>query len=159
MHIFCATRIGDYIFLQHCNSGWGGHNIFDHQIGRSQKYCRGTFGNLWPPYSKENGGPLNKCGPCNAKCNVNNVLHRYILFWFPPLIFILECKLLFNVHDVMACLYKKWVATNGLNTTWMYHVIGGKQPFSWQNLILIKLKLNWTEFIFSHAGIRRRYVE
>ena len=27
----------------------GGHKIFDHQIGGSQKYCRGTFGNSWPP--------------------------------------------------------------------------------------------------------------
>ena len=38
--------------------GGGGHKIFDHQIGGSQKYCRGTFGNLWPPHSKENGAPL-----------------------------------------------------------------------------------------------------
>ena len=58
MHIFCAMRIGGYIFLQHCSSWWGGHKIFDHQIGGSQKYCWGTFGNLWPPYSKENGDPL-----------------------------------------------------------------------------------------------------
>ena len=29
-----------YIFLQHCSSGWGGHKIFDHQIGGSQKYCQ-----------------------------------------------------------------------------------------------------------------------
>ena len=60
MHIFCATRIEGYMFLQHCNSGQGGHKIFDHQIGGSQKYCRGTFGNSWPPNSKENGGPLTK---------------------------------------------------------------------------------------------------
>ena len=45
MHIFRATRIGGYMFLQHCSSGWGGHKIFDHQIGGSQKYCRGTFRN------------------------------------------------------------------------------------------------------------------
>ena len=45
MHIFRATRIGGYMFLQHCSSG-GGHKIFDHQMGGgSQKYCRGTFGN------------------------------------------------------------------------------------------------------------------
>ena len=49
MHIFRATRIGGYMFLQHCSSRWGGHKIFDHQIGGSQKYCRGTFGNSWPP--------------------------------------------------------------------------------------------------------------
>ena len=33
MHIFHATRIGGYIFLQHCSSEWGGHKIFDHQMG------------------------------------------------------------------------------------------------------------------------------
>ena len=27
-------------------------------MGGSQKYCRGTFRNSWPPYFKENGGPL-----------------------------------------------------------------------------------------------------
>ena len=48
----------------------GGHRIFDHQIGGSQKYCWGTFGNSWPPYSKENRGPLmhfqdmNQCWCC-----------------------------------------------------------------------------------------------
>ena len=31
MHIFHATRIGGYMFLQHCSSGWGGHKIFNHQ--------------------------------------------------------------------------------------------------------------------------------
>ena len=36
------------MFLRHCSSG-GGHKSFDHQIGGSQKYCRGTFGNTWPP--------------------------------------------------------------------------------------------------------------
>ena len=60
MHIFRATRIGVYMFLQHCSSG-GGHKIFDHQIGRSQKYCWGTFRKFMTPlfqYSKENGSPL-----------------------------------------------------------------------------------------------------
>ena len=34
MHIFRATRIGGYMFLQHCSPGGGGvHKIFDHQIG------------------------------------------------------------------------------------------------------------------------------
>ena len=32
MHIFCSTRNGGYMFLQHCSSE-GGHNIFDHQMG------------------------------------------------------------------------------------------------------------------------------
>ena len=30
--------------------GW--HTIFDYQIRGSQKYCRGTFGNLWNPIPK-----------------------------------------------------------------------------------------------------------
>ena len=33
MHIFCATSIGDYMFLQHCSSGERGHKNFDHQMG------------------------------------------------------------------------------------------------------------------------------
>ena len=59
MHNFRATRVGGYMFLQHRNSG-GGHKIFwsSNRGGGSQKYCHGTFGNSWPPYSKENGGPL-----------------------------------------------------------------------------------------------------
>ena len=56
MHIFCATRIGGYMFLQHCSSG-GGHKIFDHPIRGSQKYCRGTFGNSWPPIPKKMVAP------------------------------------------------------------------------------------------------------
>ena len=56
IHIFSATRIGSYMFLQHCSSG-GGHKIIYHQIGGSQKYCQGTFGKFMTPYSKENGGP------------------------------------------------------------------------------------------------------
>ena len=62
MHIFRTTRIGGYMFLQHCSSG-GGHKIFDHQIRGSQKYCRGTFRNSWPPYSKENGPLRGSCFP------------------------------------------------------------------------------------------------
>ena len=57
MLIFRATRIGVYSFFN-IVALEGGHKIFDHQIGGSQKYCRGTFGNSWPPNSKENGGPL-----------------------------------------------------------------------------------------------------
>ena len=35
MHIFRATHIGGYIFLQHCSSGWGSYFFFffDQQIG------------------------------------------------------------------------------------------------------------------------------
>ena len=35
MHIFCATCIGGYMFLQHCSSRGGSYicKIFDHQIG------------------------------------------------------------------------------------------------------------------------------
>ena len=60
--IFSALRAFGvtYFFNIVTSGGGGGHNIFDHQIGGSQKYCRGTFGNLWPPYSKENGSLL-KC--------------------------------------------------------------------------------------------------
>ena len=59
MYIFRATRIGGYMFLQHCSSGWGGgeHKVFDYQMG-SQKYCRGTFGNSWPPLLKKMVAPL-----------------------------------------------------------------------------------------------------
>ena len=58
MHIFCATRIGDYMFLQHCtSSGVGVIKIFDHQIGGSQKYCQGAFGNSWPPIPKKMVAP------------------------------------------------------------------------------------------------------
>ena len=45
-----------YMFLQRV-APEGGHKIFDHQIGGSQKYWWGTFRNSWPPYSRENGGP------------------------------------------------------------------------------------------------------
>ena len=46
MHISYATRIGVTCFFQHeFVAPEGGHKIFDHQIGGSQKYCRGTFGN------------------------------------------------------------------------------------------------------------------
>ena len=36
----------------------GGHKIFDHQIGGSQKYCLGTFGNSWLPIPKKMVAPL-----------------------------------------------------------------------------------------------------
>ena len=64
MHIFCATRIGGYIYIQHCSSGWGVIKFLIIKWGGGpQKYCRGTFGNLWPPpRSRENGGPLTKFG-------------------------------------------------------------------------------------------------
>ena len=57
MHIFRATRIGGYIFLQHFNSGWGGHKIFDHQIG-GHKNIAEVLSEIYDPNSKENGGPL-----------------------------------------------------------------------------------------------------
>ena len=57
MHIICATYIGVTCFFN-IVAPERGHKIFDHQIGGSQKYCRGTFGKSWPPNSKENGGPL-----------------------------------------------------------------------------------------------------
>ena len=56
MHIFCATRIGGYMFLQHCSSG--GHKIFDHQIGGVTKILPRYFRKFMTPHSKENGGPL-----------------------------------------------------------------------------------------------------
>ena len=59
MHIFRATRIGGYIFLQHCSSGWGGHKIFDHQIEGVTKMIAEVLQKFMTPYSKENGGPLN----------------------------------------------------------------------------------------------------
>ena len=55
--IFSALRaLGVTCFFQHCSSG-GGHKIFDHQIGGSQKYCQGTFRNSWPPIPKKMVGP------------------------------------------------------------------------------------------------------
>ena len=45
MHIFCAMRIGGSTCFFNIVAPKGGHKIFDHQIGGSQKYCRGTFGN------------------------------------------------------------------------------------------------------------------
>ena len=58
MHIFRDTHIGGYIFLQHCSSGWGVIKFLIIKWGGSQKYYRDTFGNLWPPHSKESGDPL-----------------------------------------------------------------------------------------------------
>ena len=44
MHIFCVRELGVTCFFN-IVAPEGGHKIFDHQIGGSQKYCRGTFGN------------------------------------------------------------------------------------------------------------------
>ena len=44
MHIFCATRIGGYMFLQHCSSGGGVIEFLIIKWGVT-KYCRGTSGN------------------------------------------------------------------------------------------------------------------
>ena len=52
MHIFCATCIGGYMFLQHCSSGGGSKNFWSSNRG-SQKYCRGAFGNSWPPFQRK----------------------------------------------------------------------------------------------------------
>ena len=60
MHIFRATCIGGYMFLQHCSSGWGGHKIFDHQIGGVTKILPRYFRKFMTPHSKENGGPLSQ---------------------------------------------------------------------------------------------------
>ena len=50
MHIFRATRIGGYIFLQHCSSGWrGGHKIFDHQIEGVTKILPRSFRKFMTP--------------------------------------------------------------------------------------------------------------
>ena len=56
MHIFCAARIGVTCFFI-IVAPEGGHKNFDHQIGGLQKYCRGTFWNSWPPYSKKMVAP------------------------------------------------------------------------------------------------------
>ena len=57
MHIFCATRIGVTCFFN-IVAPKGGHNLFYHQIGGSQKYFRGTFGNSWPLFPKKMVAPL-----------------------------------------------------------------------------------------------------
>ena len=44
LNIFSATHTGVTCFFN-VVAPEGGHKIFDHQIGGSQKYCRGTFGN------------------------------------------------------------------------------------------------------------------
>ena len=58
MYIFRATRIGGYIYFFNIVAPDEGVIKFLISKGGSQKYCRGIFGNSWPPYSKENGGPL-----------------------------------------------------------------------------------------------------
>ena len=58
MHIFRDTRIGGYIFFNIVAPGEGGEVIKFLIKQGTQKYCRGTFENSWPPYSKENGGRL-----------------------------------------------------------------------------------------------------
>ena len=71
MHILCATRIGGYIYLQHCSSGWGGgHRFFDHQIGGSQNIAEVLPEIYDPPIPKKmvaplhlyNGGTRKTCG-------------------------------------------------------------------------------------------------
>ena len=84
MHIFCATRIGGYMFLQRCSSGGGGgHKIFDHQIG-GHKNIANTFGNSWPPpHSKENGGPLSEKALRVRTANMGSKISLLVYEW-PP---------------------------------------------------------------------------
>ena len=49
MLIFRATRIGGLQFLQYCNSGGGGHEIFDHQIGGVTKILPRYFWKFMTP--------------------------------------------------------------------------------------------------------------
>ena len=52
MHIFCATRIGGYMFLQHCSSG-GGHEIFDHQTGGHKNIAKILSEVHDPPFQRK----------------------------------------------------------------------------------------------------------
>ena len=53
MHIFCATRIGGYMFLQHCSSKGGGHKIFDHQIGGHKNIAEVLSEIYDPPFQRK----------------------------------------------------------------------------------------------------------
>ena len=57
MHIFRATHIGGYMFLQHCSSG-GGHKIFDHQIGGHKNIPEVLSEIHDPPIPKKMVAPL-----------------------------------------------------------------------------------------------------
>ena len=77
MHIFCATRIGGYIFLQHCSSG-GGHNIFDHQIGAVTKTL--------PRYFRKFMTPLFQRKWCPPPMTSGSICHsdlscKELLYW------------------------------------------------------------------------------
>ena len=46
------------MFHQHCSSGWGGHKIFDHQIGGSQNIAEVLSEIHDPPIPKKMVAPL-----------------------------------------------------------------------------------------------------
>ena len=58
--IFSALRaLGVTYFFNIVAPVGGGHKIFDHQIGGGgHKNIAEVLSEIWPPYSKENGGPL-----------------------------------------------------------------------------------------------------
>ena len=76
MHIFRATRIGSYMFFQHCSSG-GGHTIFDHQIEGVTKvlprYFRKFMTHPIPPYDRKSMGRVAKTLSPFGKISSNKI--------------------------------------------------------------------------------------
>ena len=70
MHIFCASRIGGYMFLQHCSSG-GGHEIFDHQIGGVTKILSRYFRKFMTPLFQRKWWPPKVNRPIHSHVTVN----------------------------------------------------------------------------------------